>query len=73
MQAPTIVIGGNRDSIVRPKAVKGLARVMPKACLRMLDGGHLLPMEHPQAVADAVLGLLSDTERPASGTGPGGR
>ena len=72
VQAPTIVIGGNRDSIVRPKAVKGLARVMPKARLRMLDGGHLIPMEHPQAVADAVLGLLSDTERPVSGTDPSG-
>ena len=59
VQAPTIVIGGNRDSIVRPQAVKGLARAMPKARLRMLDGGHLLPMEHPQAVADAVLGLVA--------------
>jgi pimeloyl-ACP methyl ester carboxylesterase len=64
VHAPTVVIGGNRDSVVRPEAVRGLARVMPHARLRMLDGGHLLPMEHPRAVADAVLGLLAPSPRP---------
>jgi pimeloyl-ACP methyl ester carboxylesterase len=59
VHTPTVVIGGDRDSVVRPQAVKGLARAMPKARLRMLEGGHLLPMEHPQAVADAVLGLVA--------------
>jgi pimeloyl-ACP methyl ester carboxylesterase len=59
VHTPTVVIGGDRDSIVRPQAVKGLARAIPKARLRMLAGGHLLPMEHPRAVAEAVLGLVA--------------
>jgi pimeloyl-ACP methyl ester carboxylesterase len=59
VHAPTVVLGGDRDGIVRPQAVKGLARAIPNARLRMLEGGHLLPMEHPEAVAEAVLGLVA--------------
>jgi len=58
VHVPTIVLGGDRDSVVRPQAVKGLARAIPGAHLQMLEGGHLLPVEHPRAVADAVLGLV---------------
>lgn len=70
VHAPTVVIGGDRDSIVRPQAVTGLARAMPNAQLRMLEGGHLLPMEHPQAVADAVLGLVAPHRIAAPPLGP---
>jgi pimeloyl-ACP methyl ester carboxylesterase len=58
VQAPTVVIGGTHDGIVRPQAVRGLARAVPAARLEMVDGGHLLPSEHPEVVAAAVLGLL---------------
>jgi pimeloyl-ACP methyl ester carboxylesterase len=58
VQAPTVVLGGERDTIVRPQAVRGLARAIPHARLRMLDGGHLLPVEHAAAVASAVLDLV---------------
>jgi poly(3-hydroxyoctanoate) depolymerase len=70
VHAPTVVIGGDRDSVVRPQAVKGLARAIPHARLRMLEGGHLLPMEHPQAVAEAVLGLVAPRQLTALDRGP---
>jgi pimeloyl-ACP methyl ester carboxylesterase len=59
VQTPTIVLGATSDSIVRPSAVKGLARAIPRARLRMLEGGHLIPVEHAVAVADAVLSLVA--------------
>jgi len=59
VRVPTVVLGGTHDGVVRPAAVKGLARAIPRARLRMLDGSHLLPMEHPGAVADTVLGMVA--------------
>jgi pimeloyl-ACP methyl ester carboxylesterase len=61
LRTPTVVLGGTHDGMVRPAAVKGLARAIPGARLRMLDGGHLLPIEHAPAVADAVLGLVASS------------
>jgi pimeloyl-ACP methyl ester carboxylesterase len=59
VHTPTIVLGAASDTIVRPSAVKGLARAIPHARLRMLEGGHLIPAEHSVAVADAVLSLVA--------------
>ena len=54
----TIVLGGESDGVVTPAAVRGLARLIPGARLEMLDGGHLLPLEHAELVAKAVLSLV---------------
>ncbi len=66
VHVPTIVIGGERDGIVRPQAVRGLARSIPGARLQMVPGGHLLPVEHAHAVAAAVLDLVGLAD-PAGG------
>ncbi len=58
LTVPTIVIAGRRDGIVRLGAVAGLARAIPRAQLRIVEGGHLLPAEHPAAVVDAVTSLV---------------
>jgi pimeloyl-ACP methyl ester carboxylesterase len=70
LRTPTVVLGGTNDGVVRPRAVKGLARAIPRARLRMLVGGHLVPLEHPGAVADAVLGLVASSRSGLVGTFP---
>ena len=61
LSVPTVVLGGESDGVVTPAAVRGLARLIPRARLEMLDGGHLLPLEHPEPVARAVLSLVGLT------------
>jgi pimeloyl-ACP methyl ester carboxylesterase len=58
---PTVVIAGNHDGVVPPGAVGRLARTMPHARSIEVDGGHLVPVEHPSAVADAVLALVGES------------
>ena len=62
---PTVVIAGTHDGVVPPGAVGTLARTIRHARLIEVDGGHLVPVEHPSAVADAVLALVGDRAGPA--------
>jgi pimeloyl-ACP methyl ester carboxylesterase len=55
---PTVVIAGRRDGVVSPQAATALAHSIPGARLVMVEGGHLLPLEHPTPVAEAVLQLV---------------
>jgi hypothetical protein len=64
VEVPAVVLGGDHDGVVRPQAIEGLARLLPDGRLRMLDGGHLVPIEHPDAVADAVLDLMGASAHP---------
>lgn len=51
---------GADDRITPPDAVSRLAAKHPKAVLRIVpDAGHLVPIEQPAAVSDAVAGLWS--------------
>ncbi len=68
VRVPTVVLGGRHDGIVRPAAVQGLAQWIPGARLEMVEGGHLLPVEHADAVAHAVVELTG--ARPHVGAGP---
>ncbi|HZT67686.1 MAG TPA: alpha/beta hydrolase [Acidimicrobiales bacterium] len=51
---PVYVIAGRRDVVVRPRAAKELARLVPGARLVWLPGGHLLPWQCPAEVAAIV-------------------
>lgn len=51
---PTVVVVGRRDTIVAPRAQLDLADRLPRAEVRHLDAGHLVPLEDPAAVASAV-------------------
>lgn len=52
--APTLVLWAARDSF--PRALhEALVACMPCARLEEVDSGHLIPMEHPDLVSDAVL------------------
>ncbi len=49
-----LVLSGDTDRSVPPLAAADLAARLPYAVLQTVTGGHLLPLECPRAVADAV-------------------
>lgn len=51
---PCLVVSGDRDRTVPPAASADLAARIPGALLHTLSGGHLLPVEHPQLVAEQI-------------------
>jgi pimeloyl-ACP methyl ester carboxylesterase len=52
---PAVLLGGTRDTAVSLKAVRQLARALPDATVHEVEAGHLMHLEAPQAIADAVL------------------
>jgi pimeloyl-ACP methyl ester carboxylesterase len=57
VRAPTVVIHGTRDPLVRPAAGRALAKAIPGARLEMIEGmGHDLP----PALWERIVGLLAD-------------
>ncbi|WP_069170722.1 alpha/beta fold hydrolase [Streptomyces griseus] len=55
VRLPAAVLAGDADRIVRPELGRELASVLPDAEFTSLPGaGHVLPLESPDAVADAV-------------------
>lgn len=52
---PTRVLVGGSDALTPPKYAAHLAEAVSAATLQVVDGaGHLLPLERPDVVADAV-------------------
>lgn len=51
---PTLVVSGARDTICPPEFLTEIASVLPHGSVVTLDGGHLLPMERPQAFGELV-------------------
>jgi len=63
VRAPTVVIHGTRDPLVRPAAGRALAKAIPGARLELIDGmGHDLP----PALWERIVGLLADNARRAA-------
>jgi pimeloyl-ACP methyl ester carboxylesterase len=55
VRAPTVVIHGTSDPLVRPTAGKALAKAIPNARLRLFEGmGHDLPPPLFEELADAI-------------------
>lgn len=60
---PTLVISGEHDVISTPEEMKGFAAQIPGAqFVEIPDAGHMVPMENPQAMCDAVLPFCRDLE-----------
>jgi pimeloyl-ACP methyl ester carboxylesterase len=58
VQAPTLVIWGDRDRLVSPRLAARTAATIPRGRLLMLPGvGHVAQIEAPMTVARAVAGL----------------
>jgi pimeloyl-ACP methyl ester carboxylesterase len=55
---PAVVVAGTEDKIIEPVYGERLAAALPDARFTGLDGiGHMLPLEAPVAVAEALIGL----------------
>jgi pyruvate dehydrogenase E2 component (dihydrolipoamide acetyltransferase) len=51
---PAVLLGGTRDTAVPLRAVRSLAAALPDAVVREVEAGHLMTLEAPQAIADAI-------------------
>jgi pimeloyl-[acyl-carrier protein] methyl ester esterase len=58
---PTLVVAGERDTLVPPEAAAWLAQALPAAeLLRVPGAAHAPFLSHPDAFRDALLGFLAD-------------
>jgi pimeloyl-ACP methyl ester carboxylesterase len=65
IEAPSLVIWGDRDRLVDVRVAPRVATTIPDARLLVLPGvGHVAQMEQPVASAAAVMGLLEDAGAP---------
>src|SRR5690606_35099950 len=63
VQAPTLVVWGDRDRLVAPRLAHRAAAVLPRSRLLVLPGvGHVAQMEAPETVARAVAGMWDAVE-----------
>jgi pimeloyl-ACP methyl ester carboxylesterase len=63
VQAPTLVIWGERDRLVSPRLAARTTATIPRARLLMLPGvGHVAQIEAPETVARAVVALWESAE-----------
>ena len=61
VQAPSLVVWGDRDRLVDPELAPRLAAALPDARLQVQAGvGHLAMLEAPEPTARAVLALAED-------------
>jgi len=60
---PTLVISGEHDVISSPAEMQGFAGQIPGAqFVEIPDAGHMVPMENPEAMCEAVLPFCRDLE-----------
>jgi pimeloyl-ACP methyl ester carboxylesterase len=64
---PARVLVGSRDTLTPPRLARQLADGIPGAELTVLPGaGHMLPLERPDEVAEAVLAATAGAPTPAA-------
>ena len=63
VQAPTLVVWGDRDRLVAPRLAGRTAAAVPRSRLLVLPGvGHVAQIEAPEMVARAVAGMWDSVE-----------
>jgi pimeloyl-ACP methyl ester carboxylesterase len=61
VEVPALVVAGDDDQVVPPEEADRMAAALPRARLvRVAGAGHLVPLERPAEIADAVLALLEE-------------
>jgi pimeloyl-ACP methyl ester carboxylesterase len=58
IKAPTLVVGGKDDVLTPPDFARGLAKLIRRARLTLLPGGHALTLEQTEAFNRTVLRFL---------------
>jgi pimeloyl-ACP methyl ester carboxylesterase len=67
IRAPAAIVCGTGDRLTPPKYATFLRDNLPAATLRLVEGaGHMVLVERPQAVVQALADLLRTLERPAA-------
>jgi pimeloyl-ACP methyl ester carboxylesterase len=66
VEAPTLVLRAGRSEFPRTVHETFTARLR-EGTLQELPAGHLVPMERPQLVADAVLAFAGPTDQRSTG------
>jgi pimeloyl-ACP methyl ester carboxylesterase len=70
LQIPTLVIAGDADCVILPRQAEELARGIPGAHLRLLNGaGHALPLSHPVEISRLITSWLDHADTTASAAG----
>lgn len=62
LKAPAVVIHGADDAIVSTERARQMSRLIPDSQYIEVSAGHASPLEAPQEVANALLGLLQRSE-----------
>jgi len=61
IRIPALIIHGSEDAICPPAAAREMARRLPRADLRIIDGaGHAPFLARPRDVAEAIIACLAD-------------
>lgn len=60
---PMLLMRGKRSNVMIERTWADLQRLLPHATFVEVDGGHMLPMQQPQAVAAAVQAFLDAQHR----------
>jgi pimeloyl-ACP methyl ester carboxylesterase len=61
VQAPALVIAGDRDSFTPPSLGRAMAEAMPKGSFVLVPGGtHVLPLEDREALNRAIVTFIRD-------------
>ncbi len=73
LRIPVAVVNGTADRVVRPAVGGMLARAIPGATHTVLPGAHhLLPLDHPEAIAEAIREVHERAGRSGSRSEPEG-
>ena len=54
IRCPALVLAGTHDKLRTPDFVWGIAAAMPRAEYREIDSGHVMPIQAPQAMTEAM-------------------
>jgi pimeloyl-ACP methyl ester carboxylesterase len=58
IRCPAVVLAGTRDRIVRTRVAAAISRQLPESALITTRAGHLIPIDDPDAVINAILRAL---------------
>ena len=65
LSCPLLLILGEQDLMTRPSGAEPIAEAAPDATAVIVDGaGHLLPVERPDVVSDALIEFVERVEAP---------
>jgi pimeloyl-ACP methyl ester carboxylesterase len=70
LRVPLLIIRGTRSELMIEASWQTLARRLPEARLVSIEGGHMVPMEQPAVVAEAIMAWAKTELTPAAAGRP---